>query len=159
MRKEAAAELFSNKSLQNFFEPAAQFGGEARVFAAGGDGDLHVAAVEARGDDEIALFGGIGDIGEQAAAFCGDADAVVGEAVVGGGEDEKDAGEIAGAEAAAHDAHGKLFKLRFAFGSDNGDARAGFEEPAGLAESNLTGADDEHGPVFEIEEDGVVFQF
>lgn len=129
---------------QNGVEFAAQLGGDAGAAATGGDGDLHVAAVDARGHDEVALLGGIGHVGEDAASFGGDTDVVVHGAVVGGGEDEQVTGEIGGAEGAAVDAHGERVEVGKDIGGDDGDARAGFEEALRFAQRDLSRADDEN---------------
>ncbi len=114
--------------------------------------------MDAGGDDEAALFGGIGDVGEESAAFGGDTDAVIGETVVGGGEDEEDAGEICSAKAAADQAEGEVFKFGLAFRGDDGDPRAGLQQAASFAKCDFTGADDEDGAILQIEKDGIVFQ-
>src|SRR4051794_37143912 len=92
------------RELQDFFEFLAQFGREARIFTTARDGDVDVAAMHARRDYEAALLGGIRDIGEQTPAFGGDADAVIGPTVVGGGEDQEGAREVGGTKTAANQA-------------------------------------------------------
>ena len=44
-------------------------------------------------------------------------------------------------------------------GSDDGDARTGFEEPFGLSKGDFARADDEYVAIFELEKDGIVLQF
>src|SRR5437762_11030399 len=72
--------------LQNIFQLLTQFRGDARVLPASRDGDLDMAALHPRRHYKMAFLRGIGDVGEYAFALGGDADAMVGPAVVGGGE-------------------------------------------------------------------------
>ena len=141
------------------FQLLAQLGGEAGDSLRRWRSRSGLRPGHARGDDEIALVGGIGDIGENAAAFGGDADAVVDGAVVGGGEDEHGAAQVGGAEGAADDADGQGVEVGGALGGDHGDARAGFEQAAGFAQRDIAGADDEDGAVLEGREKWDSVQF
>jgi len=62
-------------------------------------------ARHSRRQDEIALAGGIGDVGENAAALGGYTDAMVGEAVVGSGKDEHAPGQVGCTKRPPHHPH------------------------------------------------------
>ena len=49
---------------EQLFQLFSQIGGQARVFAAGRNGEVEAMARHARREDEIALAGGIGDVGD-----------------------------------------------------------------------------------------------
>jgi hypothetical protein len=123
-----------------------------------GNRNLHVSALEARRHDEAALVGGIRDVGEDALAFGGDADAVIGQAIVGGGENQHRAGQVRSAEAARHQAHRQRLEFRLPVGRVDRYARARLEQAPGLSWADLSGAYHQHRPVLEIEKNGVVFQ-
>jgi hypothetical protein len=143
---------------QNFVELLAQFGGKPRILAAGGNGHLHASTLHPGGHDEAALRGGIGDVGKDAFGSGGDADAMVGEAIIGGGVDQHVIAQVGGAETAGHQAHGHGLELRFPLGSDDGYARARFQKTSGLAERDLARANHQHRAILQIQEYGVVFQ-
>jgi len=111
---------------------------------------VDVAAANARGDHEIALDGGVGDVGEDAAGLGGSSDFAIDGAVVGGREDERGAGEVGGAEGAAVEADGERIEIGEDLGGDDGDARAGFEETIGFAERDFSGADDENWAILKV---------
>src|SRR5258708_2443100 len=119
---------------------------------------MYTVALDARRYDEIALFGGIGDVGENALALGGDADAMVGQAVIRSREDEHAASEIGRSEPARDHPYGQLFEFGIAFRRHHRDARTGFQQAASFSESDLAGTHYEHRPVLEIEENRVMFQ-
>ena len=119
---------------------------------------MHVAALHPGGHQEAALFGGIGDVGEHALTLGGNGDAVVGQPVTGGGEDQQRASQIRSAEVAPHQPHRQIFEFGLANRCHHGDARAGFQQSAGFAQRDLPGAHHQHRTSFQIQKDGVVFQ-
>jgi len=151
-------EIKERQGLEDFLELPSEFCGETGAFAARGYGDLDAAALQAGGYQEPAFLGGIGDVGEDALAFGGDADAVIGQSVICGGEDEGRSGEVGCAKAARDDPDRKGVELRLPFGSDDGDARTGFQQALGFAQGDFTRADHEDGLVFQVEKYGVVSQ-
>ena len=102
-----------------------------------------------RREDEIALAGGIGDVGENAAALGGYPNAMVGEAVVGGGKDEHAAGQVGRAERTAHQPHRERFEFAFPLRRHHGNPRARLEQSLGLAQRHFPRAHNEHGAAFE----------
>ena len=135
--------------LKQVFQLLSQIGRKARVFAAGRDGEVETMARYARREDEIALAGGIGDVGENAATLGGYPNAMVGEAVVGGGKDEHATGQVGRAERTAHQPQGERFEFAFPLRRNHGDARARLEQPFGLAQRHFPRAHNEHGAAFE----------
>ena len=83
---------------------------------------------------------------------------MVGQAVVGGGEDQHRARQVARAETAPHQAHGQFIEFDFPFGSDYRDAGARFQQGFDFTQCDAPGAHNQNRTVFEIEEDGVVSQ-
>src|SRR4051794_7515455 len=83
---------------QNRIQFAPELGGHSRRLSARRDRHLHVSSINAGGHDKGAFPGGIGDVGEDAAALGGDSDPVIPLPVVGRGEDQDDAGEVGRAE-------------------------------------------------------------
>ena len=68
--------------------------------------------LDARRHDEVALLGGIGDVGEDPLPFGGDADAVIGQPVVGGGEDQHRRRRDRKRGTGAHQAHRQFSNSR-----------------------------------------------
>lgn len=112
----------------------------------------------AGGKDEIALAGGIGDVGENAAALGGHADAMVGEAVVGGGKDEHTPRKVGCAERTAHQPHGERFEFGFPLRRHHGDARARLDQALGFAQRHFARAHHQHGAALQGDEDRIVLQ-
>ncbi len=144
--------------LQQVFQFLAQIVRKPRVIAAGRNGEVEALTRDPRGKDEIALAGRIGDVGEYAAPLGGNADAMVGEAVVGGGKYEHIPGQVGGAERAAYQAHREGLEFTLAIGRHHGDARTRLEQALSLAQRYFARANHQHGAVLERDEDRIVFQ-
>jgi len=144
--------------LKQVFQLLSQIGRKARVFAAGRDGEVETMARYARREDEIALAGGIGDVGENATALGGHADAMVGEPVVGSGKDEHAPGQVGRAERTAHQPHRERFEFAFPFGRNHSDARACFQKALGLAQRHFPRAHHQHGAALQRDENRIVLQ-
>ena len=137
-----------------FFEFFAEALGERGAFAVGGDGDLEIAALDDGAVVEVAVLDVVDGVAEDSALVGFEEDGGVDVWERGGGDDEKDAGEIFGREEfwepgdfAGADVFGELWGE---FRGDDGDAGAGFEEGGDFGGGDGAAADDEDGAVEEF---------
>ncbi len=119
---------------------------------------MEAATLDAGRDDEIAFLGRIGNVGEHAFSLGGYGDAVIGEAVVRGGENQHDAGQVRRPETPLDEPHRQILKLAFPLGGDHRNARSGLNQTARLAKGDLPGADHQDRAVLQIEKDRIMPQ-
>jgi hypothetical protein len=138
------------------FEFGAKVLGERGTFAARGDGNLEIAALDDGAVVEVAVLVVVDSVAENV-AFVGFAiDEFVETAERGGGDDEEFAVEVVWLEGSGEpsdlpvvDAFGEFGRES---GGDHGDARAGGEEAGDFGRGDGAATDDEDGAVVEFEE-------
>jgi hypothetical protein len=139
-----------------FFEFPAKALSESGAFAVGGDGDLKVAALDDGPVIEMAVVDVVDGIAKDVALLGFEKNGFVDIVERSGSDDEEHAEEIIAFERFWEPVDftiAKPFDERVGkFGSDDGDASAGFEESGNFTGSDGAATDDENGAVVEFEE-------
>ncbi len=152
---EPGAEVEREGGIQLLTEALGERGG----LAGGGDGNLQVAALDDRGEVEVAVGWVVHGVAEDGFGGGFEVDGAVDLGDVGGGDDEEGAGgDVAGGVGALMPGDGSLgcefFDCRRGFGRDDGDGSFGGAQGFDLGFGEVAGTDDDAGAAGEFEEDG-----
>ena len=134
---------------KDLLESLPQAGGALGVCPAGGDGNLHVFAVDSGWDLEIAFLSRIGDIGPNSPAAAGLADGSIERSEVGCGKDQIGTIEVRRFKFPMLPGNRELGHFGISGRGDDNDMSTCFNQSFSLTHRHRTGTDDQNAVPFQ----------